>query len=300
MKSEVLVTGSGGLIGSKFVQTIGNQYNCTSLEVSHPTHPVDITNYEQLLPAIQKSAATHLVHFAAYTDVTGAWQQTGDKNGSAYRVNVLGTENVVKACEETQKHLIHISTAYVFDGQKEGLYLEDDLMRPIEWYGETKAKAEEVVMKSRIPWTILRIDQPFRQDPFTKLDIVHAIAHQLQQHTLPPQFADHFFGPTIIEDLVRVIVWVLRTNTTGLYHASSGESWNNFDFAKQIAQLLDNNYQVEAGKLKDYLQTARRPYQQNTALDNHKLASLLDFKLLTVKEALKAVDFGAPSFDREA
>ncbi len=293
MKSEILVTGSGGLIGSKFVQSLADRYHFQMLDISHPTNPVDITNFQQLFNSVQNSTAPFLVHFAAYTDVTGAWQQTGDQTGIAYQVNVVGTQNIVKVCQETNKHLIHISTAYVFDGQKKEQYLETDRVHPIEWYGETKAKAEEEVMKSDKPWTILRIDQPFRQDPFVKPDIAHGIAHQLLDHTLPPQFIDHWFGPTVIEDLVKVIEWVFRTNTTGLYHATSGESWNNFEFATKIAELMNSSNQVQSSKLADYLKTSQRPYQQNTALNNQKLASLLDFKLNSVTSALKLVNYSS-------
>jgi dTDP-4-dehydrorhamnose reductase len=53
------------------------------------------------------------------------------------------------------------------------MYLETDKTNPIEWYGKTKALAEEVIQKSDIAWTILRIDQPFRNDAFTKIDTLH-------------------------------------------------------------------------------------------------------------------------------
>jgi dTDP-4-dehydrorhamnose reductase len=104
-----------------------------------------------------------------------------------------GTKNLIRACEESNKHLIHISTAYVFDGSNEEMYVEDDVTNPIEWYGQTKLWAEEAVLESDIKSSILRIDQPFRDDEYPKVDVVHRIIKGLQENNLYPQFGNHFF-----------------------------------------------------------------------------------------------------------
>lgn len=286
----LLATGLNGLVGSRLQLDFTGRYDFDNLDLAHPSHPTDITNYEQVLRALSASAAASVVHFAAYTDVTGAWQQSGDKDGLCYRVNVLGTENLVKACATTGKHLVHISTAYVFDGNKEDLYDENDQPKPIEWYGQTKALAEEAVMSSEIDWTILRIDQPFRADEFPKVDTLHRIIAGLRAGTLYPQFSDHYFGPTYINDFVKVIDLVLRKKLTGLFHASSGEKWSDFEFAKAVAEILKIKAEVKAGSLTKYLETSQRPYQRNTALSIEKLRAELDFELKTVREAIGEVE----------
>ncbi|HYD35326.1 MAG TPA: SDR family oxidoreductase [Vitreimonas sp.] len=288
-KLPLITTGLNGLVGSKLATDFEDKYDFVNLDRAHPTAPTDITDYSQVLQAFQDSAATHVVHFAAYTDVTGAWQQTGDKTSIAYQVNVVGTENIVKAAEATNKHIIHISTAYVFDGNKAAPYLETDPTSPIEWYGQTKVWAEEVVQKATVPWTILRIDQPFRSDEFPKLDAVHRIIAGLKQETLYPQFTNHFFGPTYIDDFVKVIDWVIRTNTEGLFHTTNNESWNDYDFASAINEALYLNKVVKKGDINEYLKSTQRPYQRNTALNCEKLIGQLDFKLHSIKEALAEV-----------
>jgi dTDP-4-dehydrorhamnose reductase len=283
---EILGTGLHGLVGSRLLKDYADRYHFDNLDVRDPRRPVDITNFQQVLTACQNSPAKVLVHFAAFTDVTAAWQQNGDKTGSCYQVNVEGTKNVLKACQETGKRLIHISTAYVFNGEKTEPYREDDARQPIEWYGQTKAWAEELVEKSEIPWTILRIDQPFRSDGFAKIDTLHRIIQGLQQKTLYPQFRDHYFGPTYINDFVRVIDWVIRKEKTGLYHASSGESWSDYDFAKNVNEILQLSGDVQGSDLAEYLKTLQRPYQKNTALSCDKLKAELDFTLKSVRQAI--------------
>lgn len=290
MAETVLLTGSNGLVGSKFVDDFQEKYIFETMDLSDPINPVDITNEIQVMEKLENSSADFVVHFAAYTDVTGAFKQSGDKNGVAYKVNVDGTKNLVKACQEFNKHLIHISTAYVFDGNKDGLYQETDLPNPIEWYGQTKLWAEEAVANASIDSTILRIDQPFRTDAFAKKDIVHRILDGLDAGTLYPQFNNHYFGPTFIDDFAKILDFVIRTKTTGLFNASSGEKWTDYDFANLVATLHDKDVNlVKAGDLDEYLKTLDRPYQRNTAMDATKLKNILDFELKTVREAVAEV-----------
>ena len=283
---QLIGTGLNGLIGSKLIQVFANTYEFANIDRLDEKQPIDITKLDEVTQFIEKQAAPYIIHFAAFTDVTKAWEQKGEKNGIAYQVNVVGTKNIVTAAEQTGKHLIHISTAYVFDGQKTAGYVEEDAVHPIEWYGETKALAEEEVLKSKGKWTILRIDQPFRSDTFPKIDFAHRILAGLMSDSLYPQFVDHYVGPTYIDDFVKVIDWVVRTGTTGLFHASSGEKWSDYDFARMMNDELKLGKVVKEGYLADYLKTLSRPYQQNTSLDCRKLISLLDFTLTPIKEAV--------------
>lgn len=285
-KTPILGTGLNGLVGSKFTSEFESIYEFDNLDIRHPSRPIDITNEEQVKSVLANSEAKFVVHMAAFTDVTKAWEQTGDENGSCYIVNVKGTENLVKACRETGKHLIHLSTAYVFDGEKQEMYTEEDKPNPIEWYGKTKAMAEEVIINSGIDWTILRIDQPFRNDSFEKVDTLHRIVNGMREGKLYPQFADHNFGPTYINDLAKIIDMVIRRQITGLYHASSGESWTDYNFARVIKEKFGLNFDLKEGSLAEYLKTSNRPYQKNTALNTDKLKGILDFKTKTIEEAI--------------
>lgn len=287
---NIIGTGLNGLIGSKLLADFSDKYAFANIDRLDEKHPIDITKFQEVLDFLSASDAQFVVHFAAFTDVTKAWEQRDDLNGLAYQVNVKGTKNIVEAAERTGKHLIHISTAYVFDGEKETQYTEEDAVSPIEWYGQTKAVAEEQVMKSAGDWTILRIDQPFRSDPFPKVDLAHRIIEGLHADKLYPQFVDHYIGPTFIDDFIKIIDWVIRTQTTGLFHASSGEKWSDYDLALLINQELKLGKEVKKGELAGYLKTLNRPYQKNTSLDCSKLTALLDFKQHTVAEAVKKVE----------
>ncbi len=288
-KIPVLGTGLNGLVGSKLASDFATSYDFDNLDLSDPKRPVDITKYDDVAQVFESSKAEVVVHFAAFTDVTKAWAQNGDKSGSAYRVNVIGTQNIVQAAEATGKHLIHISTAYVFDGNKDELYVETDLPNPIEWYGQTKLLAEEAVLEMGHKASILRIDQPFRSDVHLRKDIVRRLLESMSSGKLYPQFVDHSFGPTWIDDFAKVIDWFIRTKSTGVFHASSGESWSDFEFAVKLKNLFYPDVEIVKGHLGEYLKTLGRPYQKNTAMSNQKLVKSLDFKLKSINQALEMV-----------
>lgn len=291
--NAVIGTGLSGLVGSKVVELLSTSYEFENIDLAHPVKPTDITKPEQVMATMESSPAPVVLHFAAFTDVTKSWEQTDDKNGLAYQVNVVGTKNMAEAAKKTGKHLVHISTSYVFNGEKEEMYVEEDPLSPIEWYGRTKAWAEEAVQESGASYTILRIDQPFRSDSFNRPDVVRRIANGLQNGTLPPQFTNHWIGPTYIDDFAKVVQFVIESKTQGILNASSGEKWTDFDLANAIQEILKVPGEVKEGDLDAYLAKSNRPYQRNTSMSTEKLRRLLPEPLLTVREAIARVQLDA-------
>jgi dTDP-4-dehydrorhamnose reductase len=288
-KTKIITTGINGLVGSCFKKRYGEQYEIINLGLDEKT-PTDITDLAAIEEIVQANPdAEAILHLAAYTDVNGAQAQNGDKNGLAYRVNVLGTKNIAEMAASYNKYLMVISTAYVFDGEKSEPYIETDQPRAIEWYGQTKLWAEEEVLARRdLQAAILRIDQPFSLGDFEKKDVLHKIMAGLETDSLYPQFNDHYFGPTYIDDFARVMDFFLRQRLTGIYHATSGESWSDYKFARLIAEAFGFDLEkVKEGSLTEYLKTAARPYQRNTALNNAKLLNVLDFELQNIAEIIK-------------
>ncbi len=268
---KILGTGLSGLVGSKFVDTNKELHEFQNLDL---TSGVDILNESQVHNAFEKSDANVIVHFAAFTDTQKAFEQQGDKNGSAYQVNVIGTQNVARAAKATGKYLVHISTAYVFDGNKVGKYVEEDEMHPIEWYGQTKAWAEEAVHEHAGEYSILRIDRPYRLDEFPKLDILHKVKSQLEAGKLPPQFDDTSWTPTSIEKFSKLLAWVCMNKPTGIFHTTTEPEYSDFTFAQFVKQYYRIDRGVQRGSLQTYLESHPRPYQRNTSLDTSKIRRL--------------------------
>lgn len=133
---KVFVTGGSGVLGSRLVEHLSESY-----EVYAPGSVVcNVLNELQVLREVTTFNPNILIHLAAFVDTYGCEL---DKS-KALDVNVLGTINVVKACNQQNCKLVYVSSEYVFSGDR-GDYSVYDRLDPINVYGKTKAAAEYIV-----------------------------------------------------------------------------------------------------------------------------------------------------------
>ena len=112
----------------------------------------NIIAFQQIARAVESRKPDVLIHAAAFTDV----DECETRQDMAFRVNAEGTRNVVLACRQFHVSLLFISTDYVFDGEKETPYLEDDTPRPINVYGQSKLQGEQHVSELLEHYWIVR------------------------------------------------------------------------------------------------------------------------------------------------
>jgi dTDP-4-dehydrorhamnose reductase len=112
----------------------------------------------------------------------------------------------------------------------------------------------------------------------------------LKKGTLYPQFTDHWFSPTIVEDLARALDWVINTKQTGIYHCTSGVKVSDYEYASMINSVLNIGAEVKKGSLEEYLKTAKRPYQKNTAMGSTKLAKASGIEWTSLEQAIQNIE----------
>ena len=134
---DIFLTGGSGTLGTELIKK-SDDFNIRF--VAPPTSACDITILEEVMENIRNFKGKVVLHAAAMTNVR---QIEGDSMASI-EVNVCGTINIIKACQELNKKLVFISTDYVFDGEK-GNYKTNDPINPISKYAKTKAAAELLV-----------------------------------------------------------------------------------------------------------------------------------------------------------
>jgi len=217
-KVKILVTGASGLVGSRFVELARNYQFCT------PEFPdLDLSSEVSVKKTIDEFNPEWIVNFAAFTDVNAAEQQSGDENGLAWKVNVEGVKNLVKAFP-SQK-IIHISTDMVFPGNLEnpGPYAENDKTPEINenhtWYGWTKNRAEKVILNHG--GTILRIIYPVRAHFDQKLDYLRAPLKKYSEGSMYPLFNDQQVCIAFIDEVAATLQKIIDTNSSGIFHCSS-------------------------------------------------------------------------------
>src|SRR3989338_1141605 len=144
---KLLVTGGSGLLGAAIVYELHKYfevyatYHNNQITSKHASCiKLDLTNKDEAERLIEKIKPDIIIHTAAMTDV----DLCELKPELAKKINVGATEHIANACKKEGIKLVHISTDYVFDGEK-GNYKESDRMNPVDIYAKTKAEAEGLV-----------------------------------------------------------------------------------------------------------------------------------------------------------
>ena len=223
---KILGTGLSGLVGSRIVELLKGRYD-------FETSDIDITDRQKIIDKIKSSDAPIVLHLAAKTNVDGC-----EKDRSAvWAVNVVGTQNIVDACQESKKRLIYISTDFVFDGEKTSEYIEEDTPNPINWYAKTKYEGEKIVQTLSCPWIIARIAYPYRAN-FERNDFARAILKRLQDQKAVAGVTDHKFSPTFVDDITHALDALIKSESTGIFHVVGSQSLSPYDAGVAIAKTF--------------------------------------------------------------
>ena len=282
-KPLIIGTGLSGMVGSRFTELFLQDFSFINLDLSQG---IDITNQDQVNQVLSQHQSAVVIHLAAFTDVSRAFKEKGDKNAMVYKVNVLGTKNIAQACKKNNHYLIHISTDFIFDGQKDTPYTEEDKPKPIEWYGQTKLWAEEKVKNSGCKSAIVRIAFPFRSYFPTKKDLVRNIIDQLKQNNLHPMFFDQIITPTFIDDICQGLKIFIRKQPQGIYHLTGSTPLSPYDLAEKIKQIFNFKQDIQKGSFKDFLKKDSRPRQQYLKISNQKVKQELNIAMKDIDSAL--------------
>ena len=281
---KILGTGLQGLIGSRITELLSPKYEFENVS---RTMGVDITNKDELSQAIKNSNADVIFHLAAKSDVDGCEKDKDlGENGDAWRINVLGTQNIARICEIYNRKLIYISTDFVFGGEKQ-FYTEEDIPNPVNWYAKTKYEGEKIVQKLHSSWIIMRIAYPYRAK-CVKNDFVRAIKEKLEKEEQVSMVTDHIMTPTFIDDIALALDKLCMNDERGIYHVVGSQFISPYDAATLIADLFgyNKNLILETKRDEFFDGRARRPFR--LALKNDKIRGL-GVTMVTFEEGLRKV-----------
>ncbi|WP_198551156.1 MULTISPECIES: dTDP-4-dehydrorhamnose reductase [Pseudoalteromonas] len=274
---KVLITGKNGQVGSCLVSQLSNMMEINFLALSR--EELDITNAEQVSKIVNEYKPSVIINAAAYTAVDKAESEVELANA----INNLGPKNLAKAAAQVNAAIIHISTDYVFAGNKDGLYTETDEVNPQGVYGQTKLAGEESVAQECDAHIILRTAWVFSE--FGN-NFVKTMLRLAQTRDTLGVVGDQFGGPTYAGDIAKAIVSIaqqLQQGSTkfGVYNYSGYPhvSWQEFAseiFEKALAKnLIQSPITVNSILTADYPTPAKRP--ANSKLDCSKITT--DFSI---------------------
>lgn len=267
----IVVTGARGLIGSRFFQLYSSELDLLPVDLEDG---FDILDFEELVRKVEAESVhvEAILHLAAFTDVSAAYRQRDDKDGICYRVNVIGTENIVRLANHFDAHLIHVSTDFVFSGEKDVPLTEKTQPRPIEWYGETKLMAEDRVTDETEKWSMMRIAFPYLNQQGARPDLFSSIRLKLSRGEQVHLFGDQVITPSFGDDVAAAMLSFLHHKPNSeLFHTTGPDSLTPFDIGLILAEVENASRSlVIKTSMKEHLLKDPRPRQKFMRIDTSK------------------------------
>nr|WP_305120000.1 dTDP-4-dehydrorhamnose reductase [Kaistella montana] len=261
MIKKILVIGGNGQLGNCFRKLAPDfelefEFNFTD------SSTIDITNEDQVSEFFNDYKPDFCINASAYTAVDLAESEPE----KAYAVNADGVANLAQSCKENNAVLIHISTDYVFDGESNISYSEDNFTNPQGVYGASKLKGEELALDIHPKTIVVRTSWLYSE--FNK-NFVKTMLNLFSTKDELGIVADQFGQPTNANDLAEAVMKIIKTEpkTYGVYHFSNYPETSWFGFAEKIAEFSGSSIKLNAIATKQFPTPAKRPKRSTMALD---------------------------------
>lgn len=238
---------------------------------------LDITNEDAVKKMIREYRPSVIFHCAAYTAVDKAEEE----QEKCYQVNVLGTKYLTEAAKEVGAKIIYISTDYVFDGTKEGIYQIEDKVNPVNYYGKTKYLGENFI-REYDNHIIVRISWVFG---INGKNFIRTMLNLAESHKELNVVCDQIGSPTYTKDLAGLLVNMFLSNVKGLYHVTNEGYCSWYEFAEFIFKESRKKVKVHPILTKDYKTIAKRPL--NSKLSKESLDDIGMKRLPEWQDAVK-------------
>lgn len=289
LQNRIVFTGITGLLGGYFLKNRDLDYEIIGIvnrnlkRNSKSFSKIDITSKESVLNFFGKIKPNIIVHAASIGNV----DYCETHKNEAYRVNVEGTKNIIDAAENIGAKLIFMSSNAIYDGINYP-YNEKSKARPINFYGKTKIEAENLIINSKVNYTILRLmtmygwPQPEgRTNPVTwiidklrKGESINVVNDIYNNHLWAGQAAD--------------VIWKIIKNNTdmNIYNVAGKDCISRFELALKVAKVFDLNSSLVSPVDGSFFQNiVARP--KNTCFNTAKIENEFKIKPLTVNEGLE-------------
>lgn len=256
---KILVTGIKGQLGYDVKKELTQRgYEVIGVDKEE----MDLTVEEEIKNCINSHNPDWVIHCAAYTAVDSA----EENEALCRKINASSVMTIAIMCKELDIPMIYISTDYIFDGSKEGEYIEDDLANPINIYGKTKYEGELYVQAILDKYYIVRISWVFGENGKNFIDTMLNLSKSKDKISV---INDQIGSPTYTKDLAPLLVDMLETDKYGVYHATNEGYCTWYEFAKHIFDVANIDIEVSKILTSEYPSIATRP--MNSKMSKEKL-----------------------------
>jgi len=250
-KERWLVIGANGALGTDLIEIFGDK----AIPAFHSDF--DISDKQQSFSFIKKQPVTGIINTAAYHHVPSC-EEHPDK---AFKVNTLGVRNLSEISTYLKLHLCHISTDYVFDGEKQLPYTEADLPNPLNSYAISKLAGEYMVKAYASSHSIIRSCGLYGRIP-TRAKCGNFLTAVLTQAMLKEPLTivnDEIVAPTYTRELAVGIKELLAHKPAGIFHINQAGQTTWYDFARHLLKHFELDVEIKPVS-RDFFQTGlKRP-----------------------------------------
>jgi len=284
---KILIIGANGFLGRKLLFRFKDKFDIYGADLIttgipeeyHPNY-IDITKKKVDHDLINNIKPNLTILTAAMTNVD-ACEDFPEKAGE---INADGPLFVAESIKEIGGRLIHISTDFIFDGEK-GNYVEKDIPKPVSVYGKTKLDGENNVLKQKIPTLICRTSVLFGWPETDQRHNFFSWAYEsLSQNKELKIISGQITTPTLVDDLVEFLYQNSDFTQTEIYHTCGCESISRFDFILKLIKNFDFD-EILLKKVDFFPQKAKRP--NDSSLNTSKIQHLGKFKFRNIAQSFQ-------------
>ena len=253
---RILVVGGNGQLGH-CLQKLAPKYHDIFDFNFTGSQALDITDKSQIEKEFEEYKPDFVINASAYTAVDLAEKE----EEKAFAVNAIGVGNLAEVSKEHNAIL-----NYVFDGETNLSYSEDDFTAPIGVYGASKRKGEELALENNPETVILRTSWLYSE--FNK-NCVKTMLHLFNVKEELGVVGDQHGQPTNANDLAEAIMDIIevKNKTFGIYHFSNYPETTWFDFANKIKEFSGSSVSLKAITTEEFPTPAKRPKRSTMSLD---------------------------------
>lgn len=271
---NILVTGANGQLGNEMqLASMNSKHNFMFTDVSEGYQKLDITSLDDIRKAVAENKIEVIVNCAAYTNVDKAETDYDTAN----LLNNTAAGNLATAMKEVDGTLIHVSTDYVFQGDRNVPCREDWETNPLGVYGKTKLAGEKSIEATGCRHIIIRT--AWLYSPFGK-NFVKTMQHLTETCSTLRVVFDQVGTPTYAGDLAKAICHIIETgqlDKTGIYHFSNEGVCSWYDFAKMICEMSGNTCDIRPCYSEEFPSPVKRPHF--SVLDKTKIKRTFEIEI---------------------
>lgn len=305
---KILITGSNGLLGQHLIKVLKKNKNNTVIATARGENrlkdtdgyqyaSLDIADETQVMKMAHDYIPDVIVHSAAMTQV----DDCEIKKEPCWQTNVLATQYLIKAAQQTKSAFLFLSTDFIFNGES-GPYDENAIPDPISYYGMSKLAAEMLLVTCGLQWAIARTVLVYGiAEDMSRSNIILWVKKSLEQGKKIKVVDDQWRTPTLVQDLAMgcqlIIEKYLRkgkgdlNKISGIFNISGKDFLTPYEMALKTADYfhLDKSL-IEKADASSFTQTAKRPPRTGFIID--KARKVLGYEPHSFEEGIKIVGEG--------